>query len=128
MPGSSARVSWIGARRFTSIALSICSWVKSSTEPLAGSAAFATSVHVGPFRQLGRHQLGEVERQHLGALAELGGEPLERLGAATVEEHARAALVERTRDRAPQAARGAGDQGLSGRRAAGCALPGVLRT
>ena len=48
MPGSSARVSCIGARRFTSSARSICSGSKSSTRPLAGSAALATSTSTAP--------------------------------------------------------------------------------
>ena len=43
-------MSCIGARRFTSSALSICSWVKSSTAPLAGSAALATSASTAPAR------------------------------------------------------------------------------
>src|SRR5215211_5058317 len=48
MPGRSARVSWIGARRFRSMARSIWSWSKSSTRPLAGSAALATSTSTAP--------------------------------------------------------------------------------
>ena len=46
MPGSSARASCTGARRFTSSARSISSAVKLSSRPDAGSAAFATSTSI----------------------------------------------------------------------------------
>ena len=114
IPGSSARVSWIGARRFTSSARSIWSWSKSSTLPLAGRAAFATSTSTAPAAsasRVGRVALGEVGHQHLGPVAEACRKLVERVLAAAAQQHPRAALVERARDRVADAAGGPGDQG-----------------
>ena len=48
MPGASARASTTGARRLTSSVRSICASVNSSSGPLAGSAALATSTSTSP--------------------------------------------------------------------------------
>ena len=102
IPGATAWASWIGARRFTSSALSISSDVKLSTRPLAGSAALATTASSGPARstsERNRVPIGEIRLQNRGVAPELAAQLLELVGAAPADDHPGSACVERSRDR-----------------------------
>ena len=82
-------------------------------------------------RLLGRrHQrldlvaFGEIAREDMDAVAELAGERVEHLAPRARERDGRALRVQRTRDRAADAAGRAGDQrGLAGEIEHGCPPP-----
>ena len=111
MAGASARASMIGAWRLTCSARSICSGVYSSSGPLAGSAALATSTSIE--RRLGdqaldRLRLPEVARQR--AASDLGRQRLEHVGPAAGQHQIGPTVRERAGNRVPDPARGAGQE------------------
>ena len=89
-------MSWIGARRFTSSARSISSGVKSSSRPLAGRPALATSTSTGsgPPGELRRRAPGSARSagRHSAPSPSSALSSLELLDAAAAEQHAGAAL------------------------------------
>ena len=91
----------MGARRFTSSALSIESGVKSSTRPLAGSAALATSTSTTPAASASRAGPSRSARSTSdldASLAQARPQRSELLVAAAAEHDLRAASMERAGD------------------------------
>ena len=74
-----------------------------SSWPIAASAALTSASR--------RAGIGEIGGGDMGALAKLGGQRLERRRRVPASSTVAPCAVERARDRAADAARGAGDQG-----------------
>ena len=113
IPGTSARVSWIGARRFTSRARSISSGVNDSSRPLAGSPAFATSTSTSPARStsvVAAPASARSASRTSALLAQLGPQLLERAGAPAAQQDTRAAAVKGSGDSLADATAGAREQ------------------
>ena len=108
-PGSSPCASTIGARRLTSSARSISCTEKSSSAPGRRQRGVGDEdVHLARLADAAAstsRALGQVDRER--AAAELRGQRLEHVGAATRQDQLRAAPGERARDRLADAPCGA---------------------